>query len=898
MVKFVRSWRPVLLAALGLAMGMAALAAAPPFPVQWQGVKAPLPQGAGWTGVATLNGKIYVFGGLTGTQTESSYTLNTTQIYDTATNTWSSGAAMPTARYLCTASVVNGKIYVMGGRTIDSSGAGGPVNSNEAYDPATNSWSTGKVTPNAIRGHMAAVWNGKIYIFGGNTGTYQKTVSIYDPATDNWSSGTAMPNVRGYGQAVAVPSKGRIYVIGGDNGGSASTKYLGNAISYDPVANAWDAGTISMVAGEFTSNFGAALADNGKVYIFPGSKWDSVKNTDTGYSGTIQVLDTATNTISAASFFTPSPLVRNEAEAVNVGGKIYCIGGSSSYAAVDVLDPVAGTFYEPNAATPVYLGGCAVRPFGGKLWVIGGGNGNGMNANVYNYDAGANTWTKTSATNPKPVGSAVNDLWGTKIAMADGYDSAGVSGAAQVFDPAAGTFAAMANDPTPTNAACGAVVGDTLYVFGGYNGSADVATGRALNLTANTWSTKASLASAMEQAAAAAYNGKIYIFGGMINSGGAVNTNVIVYDPASDSFATKATMPIGVYGATATVYKNYIIITGGNNLYDQGTSTYYRLAPFFQVYDPAADSFTSTSIMYSRSGHGLCVIGDTLYQVTGDDGNNGGYLEDRLDIANLGTGPGQLTASASANKTSGATPLTVQFTGSASGGTGPYTYSWSFGDDSVPSTEQNPSHTFTVAGTFHVTLTVKDSTAATATAPVTITAGAASMTVTASADKTSGSKPLAVQFTGTVTGGTPPYTYLWIFGDGSTNSTDQNPSHTFTTAGVYNVAFTAKDSTQATATGKVTITVTDAPPPVIASMKKAAAPTPFTIVVTGSNLQQNIKVYIGTSTTPWATVTWKTTSKIKIGGGKALKAVVPKGKTTALRFVNPDGGEALGSFSW
>ncbi len=126
MVKFVRSWRPVLLAVLGLAMGMAALAAAPPFPINWQGMKAPMPQGAGWTGVATVGGKVYVFGGLTGTETESSYTLNITQIYDPATNTWTAGAPMPTARYLCTAAVVNDKIYVMGGRTINSGGRAAP----------------------------------------------------------------------------------------------------------------------------------------------------------------------------------------------------------------------------------------------------------------------------------------------------------------------------------------------------------------------------------------------------------------------------------------------------------------------------------------------------------------------------------------------------------------------------------------------------------------------------------------------------------------------------------------------------------------------------------------------------------------------------------------------------
>jgi hypothetical protein len=46
-----------------------------------------------------------------------------------------------------------------------------------------------------------------------------------------------------------------------------------------------------------------------------------------------------------------------------------------------------------------------------------------------------------------------------------------------------------------------------------------------------------------------------------------------------------------------------------------------------------------------------------------------------------------------------------------------------------------------------------------------------------------------VQFTDASGGGMPPYTYEWDFGD-STNSTDQNPTHTYTTAGAYNVTLT------------------------------------------------------------------------------------------------------------
>jgi len=83
-----------------------------------------------------------------------------------------------------------------------------------------------------------------------------------------------------------------------------------------------------------------------------------------------------------------------------------------------------------------------------------------------------------------------------------------------------------------------------------------------------------------------------------------------------------------------------------------------------------------------------------------------------------------LTATAAATPTSGQVPLNVAFTGTAAGGTPPYSYSWKFGDGSATSTARNPSHTYNSAGTYTATLTVTDgsSPAKTATSNVTITA--------------------------------------------------------------------------------------------------------------------------------------------------------------------------------
>jgi PKD repeat protein len=172
-----------------------------------------------------------------------------------------------------------------------------------------------------------------------------------------------------------------------------------------------------------------------------------------------------------------------------------------------------------------------------------------------------------------------------------------------------------------------------------------------------------------------------------------------------------------------------------------------------------------------------------------------------------------LTAATSASPTTGNAPLSVSFTGSATGGTAPYSYSWAFGDGST-STTQNPSHTYSTAGTYTATLTVTDtsSPAKTATSSVTVTVSAVGqpLTATASATPTSGQVPLNAAFTGTATGATPPYSYSWNFGDGST-STAQNPTHSYSTAGTYTAALTVTDSSSPAKTASSSVTITASP---------------------------------------------------------------------------------------
>ena len=178
-------------------------------------------------------------------------------------------------------------------------------------------------------------------------------------------------------------------------------------------------------------------------------------------------------------------------------------------------------------------------------------------------------------------------------------------------------------------------------------------------------------------------------------------------------------------------------------------------------------------------------------------------------------------ASASATPTKGVAPLQVAFTGQATGGDKPLTWSWDFGDGGT-SSQPTPTHTYQTAGVYTATLTVTDGNGDSSSAQVSVEVGDNQIPkVTASAKPVSGTAPLTVSFSGTASGGNPPLTFSWDLGDGST-STNQNPSHTYQAAGTYNATVTVTDANGDTDTSSVSINVASNSQPVVTA---SASPT-------------------------------------------------------------------------
>ncbi len=141
--------------------------------------------------------------------------------------------------------------------------------------------------------------------------------------------------------------------------------------------------------------------------------------------------------------------------------------------------------------------------------------------------------------------------------------------------------------------------------------------------------------------------------------------------------------------------------------------------------------------------------------------------------------------------------LVVQFDASSSSGVEPLTYTWDFDNGNDPVTETSPTARaiFNSPGTYQVELVVEDANgnkSSPYTRTINIYEGpSANFSYTGA---TSGCAPLTLDFRDQSTTGDNTITeWLWEFGDGST-STEQHPSHTYSTSGNFNVSLYITDS--------------------------------------------------------------------------------------------------------
>ncbi len=261
---------------------------------------------AAWASIANMPTALMDNAGAADSGTSLVYTLdgtngtanvNSVYAYDPSADSWSTMANAPTATDSPAAVDINGKIYMANGWDA----GGNPTAELDIYDTATDTWTTG--TPNpvpAAGGSASAVLNGKMYVVGGcnngNCASPLTAVQVYDPATDSWSSAANYPQPVTFLMCGGIA--GKLYCAGGTASSAYATGYV-----YDPSADSWSpianipvaSGTGLWASGYSTAQdkllvsggvTGGAVTNAGYAYDSTSDSWSSLPNAnDTLYRG-------------------------------------------------------------------------------------------------------------------------------------------------------------------------------------------------------------------------------------------------------------------------------------------------------------------------------------------------------------------------------------------------------------------------------------------------------------------------------------------------------------------------------------------------------------------------------------------------------------------------------------
>jgi N-acetylneuraminic acid mutarotase len=230
----------------------------------------PLPESRLRHGATTINGKIYVAGGLGPPVIRGDLQPKKSLfVYDPATNTWGRKADMPGPTYSSLQANLLGRLYVY------ALGNDFTPDYFLAYSPGIDKWARLPLPPSRHLGGVMTAIDGKLYLTNGLTratvNPYNRELDVYDPATKSWTVKSPMLYYGGSYGAVAATFHGKLWVAGTPSEfvtDSTGSRYLSNrgVQVYDPARDEWKYGPLML---EDSGNGTAAVA-GGRLYVLGG----------------------------------------------------------------------------------------------------------------------------------------------------------------------------------------------------------------------------------------------------------------------------------------------------------------------------------------------------------------------------------------------------------------------------------------------------------------------------------------------------------------------------------------------------------------------------------------------------------------------------------------------------
>ena len=608
---------------------------------------------------ATLlpSGKVLVAGGFNLNNSTNNY-LNSAELFDPSTNSWSVAGNLATGRYSHTATLLpNGNVLVAGG-----TGSAGNLTSAEIYNPVSNTWSTAGTLAVGRFAHTATLLpNGKVLVAGGaNTNTAEQ----YDPSGNSWSAVGSLNTARQQHTATLLPG-GKVVVAGGGNLGNP----VNSAELYDPATATWVVAGALSTAREYHT---ATLLPSGTVMVtagYDGSvSLSSAEKFDVGLGFTAvsqPAITTATSPLAPGSALTLSGTqftgyqnesasggATNDSASNNPVVQLQSLVNEQQLTLVpDPAHPFTSTAYTSLAVSGFSRGYAGVRVFvngipSAAATIFVGYQ--APTANAQSIATAVNTASAITLTGSDPnvppqtpltftvtVNPANGTLSGTAPNLTytptPGYlgsdsfqftvqNTAGFGSSPATVSIAVQTryvpLASMTNTRYLHSATL--LPSGKVLVVGGNNGGAILNGVELYDPANNTWSAAASLSTARaEHTATLLTNGKVLVAGGQ-GTGGVAVTAAELYDPSSNTWSSAGTLAAARFVHSATLLPNgKVLVAGGFN-----NSVYLKTA---ELYDPVANSWSGTgSLASTRAYHTASLLPSGVVMVAA--GTNGPAL--------------------------------------------------------------------------------------------------------------------------------------------------------------------------------------------------------------------------------------------------------------------------------
>ena len=279
-----------------------------------------------------------------------------------AADLWVEGPALNVARYKCRALVLDGKIYVVGGRDPEKNVA--PI---EVFDPAVGKWEVlGPSPENAYQMPCIAAYDGKIFALCGRTqekvrfrGGYVLDLSAESPT---WARLPGAPTF-GHGDAGFGVIGTKVYLISGedDSLSNEAWDYVKAVDVFDMVTGSWT--TVAPI--EYGREDFDAIAVGSKIYVLGGQ--GGAEGAPVAW---LDVYEATTDTWEHFEEGLPFPWEHPRVAAI--GDQIYLMTGKGDPAFFAFRINTSTMTWVEITPPPIPIFECALVPFDGKIYVLGG----------------------------------------------------------------------------------------------------------------------------------------------------------------------------------------------------------------------------------------------------------------------------------------------------------------------------------------------------------------------------------------------------------------------------------------------------------------------------------------------------------------------------------------------